>query len=103
VGRVVLVVGTILIMAGCNHAPVGPADKGIDYTFTNRCNEVIVVELGTGGRAITLNVDERYTIHTLDRQPDAAFVVLRADGTGKVRFTPGLPTFEIVGERCPQV
>lgn len=83
--------------------PVGPPDKGIEYTFTNRCAETIVVELATGGRPSTLAVGEGYTIHTLDREPDAGFVVQRVDGTGEVRFSPGLPTFDIRGERCPQV
>jgi len=94
---------TAAFVSGCDRLTYGPADDGIDYTFTNRCTETIVVELATGSLPITLNVGESHTIHTLDREPIEGFVVHRVDGTGEVRFSPGLPTFDIVGERCPQV
>jgi len=91
-------------LAGCSSLPIaGPADDGVGYTFTNRCAEVIVVELATGGRPITLNVGESYTIGTLDSEPDSGFVVHRVDRSGEVRFSPGLSTFDIVGDRCPSV
>lgn len=80
---------------------VPQGDKGVSYTFTNRCDSAITVELTTGGREVLLDRGSTYTINTLDRQPDSSFVVRRVGDVDGVTFAPGAADFEIRGDRCP--
>lgn len=97
---VLRVVAATAATASCSFfAPHG--DSGISYTFTNRCDFAVIVELSTGGRAVPVNPGSTDTINTLDRQPDSSFVVRVVGGVDGVTFAPGAADFEIRGDRCP--
>ncbi|MDO8391630.1 MAG: hypothetical protein Q7V57_14205 [Actinomycetota bacterium] len=97
---VVIAVAIMGAMASCSFFVSG-GDRGITYTFTNRCEQSVVVVLASGGREVRLDPGSTDSIHTLDQQPDSIFVIQGVSGGVEVRFAPGDATFEIREGRCP--
>lgn len=88
------------MLASCDLTSA-PAEDGIDYTFTNRCDAMIFVEVDSAGDGSNLAPGSSQTIHTTDEEPMRAFVVANLAGTWQVEFTVTTATFDIEGEHCP--
>lgn len=91
----------LALLMGCDRTPIGATDDGIEYVFSNRCQESIVVDFAVGSYPFTLAVGENKSVGTLDQDLTSVFVVRRTDGTGEVRFTPPAARFNIEDELCP--
>jgi len=98
--RPLLLLFAIGVVAACD-SNVAPADAGVRYTFVNRCDETLVIEMASGSDPIVLTPDESGTMRSLDETPDETFIVRRPDGTGELRFAPGSVRFDIVAPDCP--
>jgi hypothetical protein len=76
-------------------------DRAAAYTFSNHCNEDLIVVPASGGEAIPLPASATRTLETVDQDPRQAFVVSRPDGSDATQVVPGMPVFAIEDDICP--
>jgi hypothetical protein len=76
-------------------------DRGTAYTFSNQCNEDLIVVAASGGEPIPLPARATRTLEMRDQEPRQTFVVSRADGTAAVQLVSGTSQIAIEDDNCP--
>ena len=77
------------------------ADRAAAYTFSNRCDEDLIVTPANGGEAVPLPARATRAVPSVDQDPRQAFVVSRPDGSNARQVVPGMSVFAIEEDTCP--